>query len=353
MNKVNFRAFKISSSIKNIIGLPKSSNNKTFYKRSIIFAGILVSTNLNKSHCESNIYLNKNTLCNNNNNNEQLIETNKPIISKIYNILSKCINNINNTILVIYRSLYHLICFTPSILTLPTLLFNSNYDWWFEILKHNVRNSGPCTIKLCQWIATRPDLFPIYLCNHLQDLQSNGYTIQNLPDIEESLTNSLGSDWRDYLLLKGFDKGIIKNDYSLSILGTGSVAMVLYGNLLTDNNCKEVAVKIIHPNVKNEIKSDIKILYFLSNALSCIPGMENFSLNDIVHDFEKLMLSQLDLNKEAKNLLLFRKNFHNKSSSTSSNDTDALITFPEPMFPLVTENVLIESFESGIINGYF
>ena len=72
------------------------------------------------------------------------------------------------------RSIYLSLVFAPAALTLPVALLQGldqdgvddkrKASWWWSILRNCIRNSGPCTIKFSQWIATRPDLFPLSLC---------------------------------------------------------------------------------------------------------------------------------------------------------------------------------------------
>ena len=67
------------------------------------------------------------------------------------------------------RSIYLSLVFAPAALTLPIALLQGLDEdgdngkksyWWWSILKNCIRNSGPCTIKFSQWVATRQDSLP-------------------------------------------------------------------------------------------------------------------------------------------------------------------------------------------------
>jgi len=119
--------------------------------------------------------------------------------------------------------------FTPCVLTLPFVytiqnksFMNSNdiNFWWWKYLRYSVRSQGPCTIKLCQWIATRPDLFPFTLCRNLQELQINGSPPSGATweDANLAITNCIGNNWNEIYHIE---------PNKTSILGSGCVAQVL------------------------------------------------------------------------------------------------------------------------------
>lgn len=63
------------------------------------------------------------------------------------------------------------------------------------------------------------------------------------------------------------------------------------------------------------------------------------SVHDAVEQFTINMLAQVDLRKEAYNLLRFQKNFAGPEWNN--------IVFPTPFIEYLRKNVLIESFEEG------
>jgi len=117
--------------------------------------------------------------------------------------------------------------------------------------------------------------------------------------------------------------------------------------LATVSDGSQVAVKVIHPHVKAQIASDLRLLRFATSALDKIPllHMEWFALPEAVEEFAVIMEEQLDMRKEAANLDKFRRQYKQYSSS---------VDFPKPFHHLTTENVLTETFEQGDpISEYF
>lgn len=142
----------------------------------------------------------------------------------------------------ISRSIYLTLTFGPAILTSP-LLLSDNDDikgrWW-AFFRDRIRKSGPCCTKFAQWIATRPDLFPLLLCKNLEDLQSKALS-HSWRDTEDALFLAFGDDWKKSLHIEGEVRG--SDSFSPVVLGSGCVAQVLLGRL----GDRQVAVKIIHP----------------------------------------------------------------------------------------------------------
>ena len=252
--------------------------------------------------------------------------------------------------------------------------------------------------KFAQWIATRPDLFPLSLCIHFQDLQSNQtYISYNKQDIIQLLSSEYDKysvvNWRDHITLtsplpqpththtttnthtndnisgnSNSSKG--HNSDDLTILGSGCIAQVVQG--YNPHTHTKLAIKLVHPYIKNIIQSDLLILNTITYYIEyLIPGSIAFSLYDSTQVFSTLLLSQLNMITEANNLQKFRKNFLIHTSETEKLGTKPVpeslvylrdyilyyitkytqayitpqyeyITFPKPYTELCTPNILVE-----------
>lgn len=133
-------------------------------------------------------------------------------------------------------------------------------------------------------------------------------------------------------------------------------AQVIKGYIIDETKPRPVAIKVINPNVKLSIETDLEILRIFCNALEIFPRMRMFSLSESVEEFSKLMIMQLDLRNEAKNLVTLRENFRKKGSLLDGllrliggKESIESCTFPEPVYPYVSSNVLVESFEEGTL----
>jgi aarF domain-containing kinase len=260
---------------------------------------------------------------------------------------------IKRVIKLLSRFLNLMAMYTPVMVALPFVAI-AQYDdlvdtdncadfWWWKWLRSATRSAGPCTIKLCQWIATRPDLFPFTLCRHLQELQIEATppTGAEWYDAENAIKKAVGPEW----------KKLYDIDCKNSVLGSGCIAQVVKGTVRSTQ--QPIAVKIIHKQVAETIAMDIDIMKYLSSWLEVIPGISNLSITESVHEFSTLMTSQLDLRREARALKKFRRNFFCGTGEKQNHSNRVQITFPKPLPGLAFENVLFETFEPGeVISQY-
>nr|BAE88944.1 unnamed protein product [Macaca fascicularis] len=83
---------------------------------------------------------------------------------------------------------------------------------------------------------------------------------------------------------------------------------------------------------------DLLLMKIGSRVLGLLPGIKWLSLPEIVEEFEKLMVQQIDLRYEAQNLEHFQVNFQNVKA----------VKFPTPLRPFVTREVLVETYEESV-----
>ncbi|PNI99753.1 ADCK2 isoform 1 [Pan troglodytes] len=103
-------------------------------------------------------------------------------------------------------------------------------------------------------------------------------------------------------------------------------------------NLIPVAVKVLHPGLLAQVHMDLLLMKIGSRVLGLLPGIKWLSLPEIVEEFEKLMVQQIDLRYEAQNLEHFQVNFRNVKA----------VKFPTPLRPFVTREVLVETYEESV-----
>lgn len=186
-------------------------------------------------------------------------------------------------------------------------------------LVYALRKCGGAFVKAGQWASTRPDIFPDELCTQLSQLHS------------DALPHSI--EWTLSLLNPLFPEYI--SSINPRPIGCGTVAQV-YEAVLVDG--QRVAIKVLHPNILEKIKIDLKILKSMSRLLEFfIPSFKWINLPGELELFSRIMFIQCDLRRESYNLELFVKNFSTPLSK---------VTFPFPIF--CNKNVLVETLEKGI-----
>lgn len=99
-----------------------------------------------------------------------------------------------------------------------------------------------------------------------------------------------------------------------------------------------VAIKVLHPKVERLVRRDLKIMGFFAAVINAIPTMEWLDLPNEVVQFGEMMRLQLDLRIESANLIMFRKNFQDRTTAW----------FPYPYVDYTTRQVLVEEFAQGI-----
>ena len=103
----------------------------------------------------------------------------------------------------------------------------------------------------------------------------------------------------------------------------------------------DVAIKVRHPSILEDMVIDISTLYALTHFVSKIP-LPGFGLLKVPiyqQGFAEYLQKQIDLSIEAESLDRFNQNF--------KYDTH-LVVFPKPIPHLVTKSVLVETWEGKL-----
>ncbi|CAG8583225.1 18911_t:CDS:2 [Acaulospora morrowiae] len=270
------------------------------------------------------------------------------------NIIKVLSDYVIEPILIAYRFTYLLILFLPLIIGAPALFIGPRIAecenermgalWWYDVLVRQMENSGPTFIKLAQWAASRTDIFPREMCSRLSKLHSD-VNPHSFEDTKKIIEREFGKSF--YEIFSEIEKcpigvGAIAQVYKATMRPEALSASYDTNNLMSQDQDEPVmptvAVKVLHPKAEKTIQRDLKILMIFSRILDALPTMRWLSLPEEVMKFSEMMQEQLDLRKEANNLLIFRENFKNRGS----------VEFPKPFTEYTTKNVLIEEFEEGL-----
>ena len=154
---------------------------------------------------------------------------------------------------------------------------------------------GPIFVKFGQVISTRRDLISPDIADELSKLQDQVKPIPSKKIIDQ-LTKIY-----DLPLKKVFLK------FDSNPLAAASVAQV-HGAVLKDGT--EVIVKILRPDIQKFIKQDIEMLYFLANlANKYWLGSKNLKPLEIITEYEKTVMNELNLMREGANTAQLKRNF--------------------------------------------
>lgn len=192
------------------------------------------------------------------------------------------------------------------------------------VLRETLEQLGPIFIKFGQALSTRPDVVPTDIVAELCKLQDNVPPFSS-EDVLIILEKAYGQS--PYELFDGFDP---------LPLASASIAQVHVAYLKTGES---VVVKVLRPNIRDIIDRDLGILKKMAHMLDQRWWAAKYlKPKDLVAEFERNLLDELDLQREAANAAQLRRNFQNSS----------LLYVPKIYWKYVRDNVLVMERINGI-----
>ncbi len=164
-----------------------------------------------------------------------------------------------------------------------------------ERIRRALEELGPIFVKFGQVVSTRRDLLPEEIANELAKLQDQVTPFSKSQALE--------------ILDTAYDKSIdqIFKKIDDEPLAAASIAQV-HGAKLSDG--KDVIIKILRPNIQTQIVKDISALYIIARSLEKFwSESEQVKPTEIVKEYEKTIINELDLKREAANAARLKKNF--------------------------------------------
>lgn len=187
-----------------------------------------------------------------------------------------------------------------------------------ERLRLALQTLGPVWIKFGQMLSTRRDLFSPAIADQLALLQDRVAPFDGAlarRQIEASLGGAL-EQWFD--------------DFDSQALASASIAQVHTATLR--ENGREVVLKVIRPDIQPIIQADIRLMYRLAGWVpKLLPDGRRLRPREVVHEYEKTLLDELNLLREAANAIQLRRNF----------DGSPMLYVPEVFSDYCRESVLV------------
>ncbi len=159
---------------------------------------------------------------------------------------------------------------------------------------------GPIYIKFGQLLSTRRDFLPHQLADELQSLQDKvpGFTA---PTIQAIVEEALQCPWQEVFA-----------ELETQALASASVAQVHSARLLSG---EEVVVKVIRPGIDKIIREDMQVLHWIAAMIErFVPDGKRLHAKEVVADYEKIIVDELNLLAEGANATQLRRNFENSPS---------------------------------------
>lgn len=191
-----------------------------------------------------------------------------------------------------------------------------------ERLSMALTELGTTFIKLGQAMSTRDDLLDPSVIEALKTLQAD--TPPDPPDtVRATLEQELGQPVEELF-----------NTFDFEALGSASVGQV-HAATLPDGT--KVVVKLIHAGIEETVHMDLDLMAQVAGWMDKRSDLP-FRPTDLVADFRRQLLRELDLHQEQRNLSRFIENFAG----------DPAVVFPKPYPELYTARVLTMDQLEGI-----
>lgn len=187
-----------------------------------------------------------------------------------------------------------------------------------ERLRLALQELGPVWIKFGQMMSTRRDLFPPAIADQLALLQDRVAPFDGAlarKHIEIAMGGPLET-WFD--------------DFEQEALASASIAQVHTARL--KENGQEIVLKVIRPDILPIIKADVRLMYRLAGWVpKLLPDGRRLRPREVVREYEKTLLDELNLLREAANAIQLRRNF----------EDSPMLYIPEVYSDYCRESVLV------------
>ncbi|MEZ9232795.1 ubiquinone biosynthesis regulatory protein kinase UbiB [Vibrio amylolyticus] len=165
-----------------------------------------------------------------------------------------------------------------------------------ERLRLALQELGPVWIKFGQMMSTRRDLFPPFIADQLALLQDQVAPFDGAL-AKQQMEKSLGGPIENWF-----------TDFDIEPLASASIAQVHTAKLKESG--REIVLKVIRPDIHAVIEADIKLMYRMAKIVAkSLPDARRLKPVEVVREYEKTIIDELDLRREAANAIQIRRNF--------------------------------------------
>ena len=154
---------------------------------------------------------------------------------------------------------------------------------------------GPIFVKFGQAVSTRRDLLPLDIADELAKLQDR------VPPFPGAIARATAE--------KAYGKPLsaVFGAFDETPLAAASIAQVHVARLIDG---REVVVKVLRPDMREVIERDLEVLDALAAlAARWWPGSARLRPVEVVQEYRKTILDELDLMREAANAAQLKRNF--------------------------------------------
>lgn len=191
-------------------------------------------------------------------------------------------------------------------------------------IRLSLESLGPVFVKFGQMLSTRADLLPGDIIVELSRLQDR------VPPFEATTV--------EVILQQAYGRPVdeVFHDFNRRPLASASIAQVHTARLPEG---PEVVVKVVRPGIEAVIRRDVALLYVIADLLERYWSEgKRLRPREVVAEYEKVILDELDLLREGANASQLRRNFLDSE----------ILYVPEIHWPYTRHNVLVMERIRGI-----
>ncbi|QDZ25471.1 UbiB-like protein kinase [Chloropicon primus] len=167
-----------------------------------------------------------------------------------------------------------------------------------KLLRKFFEKMGAAYVKLGQFIASSPTLFPKVIVDEFQECLDSVPPLSYDEEIYKIIQQELGGESRVREVFTRIDK---------APLASASIAQVHRGTLRSTG--ESVVLKVCKPDVAKSLRTDLDAVYLACRAFELFdPTLEErVGLSSIIQDARDSILAETNLEQEAKNMQVFRE----------------------------------------------
>ncbi len=164
-----------------------------------------------------------------------------------------------------------------------------------ERIRLALEELGPIYVKFGQAVSTRRDLLPDDIADELEKLQDRVPPFAG-DEARKIVARQLGQPLEQ-----------VFSEFETTALASASIAQVHAARLRTGES---VVVKVLRPGIESRIREDVRLMALFAGLLErFVPESRRLRPVAVVAEFEKTILDELDLVREAANAAELRRHF--------------------------------------------
>ncbi|MBA4327220.1 MAG: ubiquinone biosynthesis regulatory protein kinase UbiB [Polaromonas sp.] len=191
-------------------------------------------------------------------------------------------------------------------------------------LREALESLGPIFVKFGQVMSTRRDLLPLDIANELARLQDR------VPPFDSGIAIAI--------IEKSFGRPItaIFASFERQPVASASIAQVHFATL---PDGREVAVKVLRPNMLPAIEKDLALMHMMAGWVEGLSADgKRLKPREVVGEFDKYLHDELDLLREAANAAQLRRNMQDLN----------LVLIPEMVWDFCMPDVMVMQRMNGV-----